>query len=498
MATQDTVVENHPDDLREFYEVVCLTRSLSAVRGDRIKPASSAESDEIEVAKCRRNFADAIAYFCAYDGDPDNVTAVALGRTNTKVVVWVASNTNVSAKVINFLNDPVLNIVQRLACATTERQLPSGKQELVCGLLDDILKFAWKKIYKYYKNALGTWTKICKALNPQDKTNPDISAFYGWFKTNFYKSGNVLGEHDMPGLAMGCYVARTEKAFEILRYGSSQGNEQRLDYERLYKLLGKVGKHIGLFKRMMEATTALRYDFREGFQVKSITASTSKRIPLPKINDNSVKKIVARIFQTEDETNQFNDHLDRFYNRAKIYQALQQCQEKGRTRVHAEILLIDYFDKSDVTFLDNDNKYIGCSKPACYLCYQYICQHPGNYIPPPSHQKLYHAWSLPTIRANDLNCMDKLSRHEQFLNKVTEILRSDLRNEVQRQVGPRESHADSTAGASSVANTGRARPTLKTSDHAIHALIRLLSKADINAKCDADHEDEDGGVKLHC
>ncbi|KAE8371072.1 hypothetical protein BDV26DRAFT_276824, partial [Aspergillus bertholletiae] len=379
--------------------MVCFTRSLSLVRGNRIKPLSSTESDGFEIAKRRRDFADAIAYFCAYNGEPDNVTAVALGRKDAKVVVWIASNATVSPEVLNFLDNDVLSMVQRLA-KTKQGQLPSDEKGTVTRLLRNILNFTRKKIFKYYKTTITTWKEIGELSNPEglDNTTTDISMFYGWFKKEFYKSGDKLEECDMPALAVSCYVAYTNGVFGILERGSSQGNEERPDYERLYKLLSKLGKHIRLFTRMIHAIEALRRDFREGFLVEPVAASTPKPIPLPKLNEQSMGKIVARVFQKEDERHQFYHHLNQFYNREEISQSLQRCK-KGRVRVHAEILLIDYFDKFDASFLDTDDKYIGCSKPACYLCYQYICQHPDNYTLPPTHQKLYHAWSLPTIRA---------------------------------------------------------------------------------------------------
>lgn len=172
MPTKGPVIENDPADLRDFYEMVCFTHSLSIVRGERIKPASSVESDGFEVAKCRRDFADAIAYFCAYTPSPDKVTAVALGRMDKKVVVWVASNATVSACVLEFLDKCLLNTVQGLA-ATKEGQLPSGEHESVTALLGEILRFTKKKIFKYYKPAIAIRNKIWEFGNP-DSMRPRL------------------------------------------------------------------------------------------------------------------------------------------------------------------------------------------------------------------------------------------------------------------------------------------------------------------------------------
>ncbi|KAL2827775.1 hypothetical protein BDW59DRAFT_179037 [Aspergillus cavernicola] len=473
-------MEHDPKDVEAFYEIICFSRSLSVVRGNRIKPRWSAESDGVDLAKCRRDFADAIAYFCAYSCSPDCVTAVALGKRNTKVVLWVASNAKVQAKVINFLKDDVLNVLKELACASIAQGcLPSNKQELerrLASLLDKILQFTREKNFKYYKSALTIWREICRSTKGEglDNTNPDLIAVREWFEWTFKKTGVMLERRDMPGLAKNCYDARTTSTFSILRHCSSQSNEQRLDYERLHKLLYKLGKHVALFQKMIQATFSLRNVFQGGFAVEPIPASTPKHIPFPEHHSWSMEKIAARVFPERDKRNQFFHHLNQFYDKTEIYQYLDSFKEKGQIRVHAEILLIDHFDKVGGDFLDNNDKYIGCSKPACYLCYHYICQHPGNYTRPPSHQKLYHAWCLPSIRAHDPNFTDKFDRHKRFLDHVTEDLRSSLRKEVLQQLGPRKYHADSTAGASSVVDITRARS--KGVDDSIRALMRMLSE----------------------
>jgi hypothetical protein len=36
------------------------------------------------------------------------------------------------------------------------------------------------------------------------------------------------------------------------------------------------------------------------------------------------------------------------------------------TRVHAELLIVDFFSRKKLEFVDGD-KYVGCSKPACLI-----------------------------------------------------------------------------------------------------------------------------------
>jgi hypothetical protein len=66
------------------------------------------------------------------------------------------------------------------------------------------------------------------------------------------------------------------------------------------------------------------------------------------------------------------------------------------TRVHAELQIADTFSRSwDMEFVDKD-RYIGCSKAACYFCYRWLINHKHHYVPPATHYKI-----IPRCRGPD-------------------------------------------------------------------------------------------------
>ncbi|KAF4626908.1 hypothetical protein G7Y89_g11247 [Cudoniella acicularis] len=67
-----------------------------------------------------------------------------------------------------------------------------------------------------------------------------------------------------------------------------------------------------------------------------------------------------------------------------------------RPRVHAELNLLEYFHMNRLPFVDDD-RFIGCSKPACYCCYHYISLHPGGFVRPSSHGIRYLNWRPPDL-----------------------------------------------------------------------------------------------------
>jgi hypothetical protein len=58
------------------------------------------------------------------------------------------------------------------------------------------------------------------------------------------------------------------------------------------------------------------------------------------------------------------------------------------THVHAELQIADTFSRSrDMDFVDND-RYIGCSKAACYFCYNWLLSHKHKYVLPATRYKI--------------------------------------------------------------------------------------------------------------
>jgi hypothetical protein len=89
--------------------------------------------------------------------------------------------------------------------------------------------------------------------------------------------------------------------------------------------------------------------------------------------------------------------------------------EKFKPAVHAEIQVLEHFYKEGFKFANGD-KYIGCSKPACFCCHLYIQNHPLRCIVPQSHKKVYFHWGPPLLIDG--------GRDKQFVTRVSN--RSDL------------------------------------------------------------------------
>ena len=98
----------------------------------------------------------------------------------------------------------------------------------------------------------------------------------------------------------------------------------------------------------------------------------------------TIKSTIGRMFSSPAEQSQFMGRLRFIWDPSELKEVLQE-QHKTKTR---ELLLLDHFNKHRFNlrfnFLDNGDRYIGCSKPACYPCYFYTTHDPGRYAVPPS------------------------------------------------------------------------------------------------------------------
>jgi hypothetical protein len=108
--------------------------------------------------------------------------------------------------------------------------------------------------------------------------------------------------------------------------------------------------------------------------------------------------------------------------------------ERVEARVHAEIQLQDYFSRrlaqrdprrqaSQFSFFEND-KYIGCSKPACYFCYLWLTSHPHGYVPPSTHGKIIAHCRGPEVDINEKGVAFLEKMYQRLNQRLTEdILR---------------------------------------------------------------------------
>ena len=108
-------------------------------------------------------------------------------------------------------------------------------------------------------------------------------------------------------------------------------------------------------------------------------------------------------------------------------------------RVHAEVQILDHFHLNGLRWLGD--RFIACSKPACYCCHLYIRHHPAECVVPETHRKIYLNWGPRLLPGGCKN--ERYNEQLQLFIKMTDDIRRDVVGQLEQGRGPHEWHPDS-------------------------------------------------------
>ncbi|KAK7229671.1 hypothetical protein V2G26_001841 [Clonostachys chloroleuca] len=200
-----------------------------------------------------------------------------------------------------------------------------------------------------------------------------------------------------------CYGMRGREVDAIKK----RSTHSQDDFGKLAHYIGRLGAtrcSVNTVVKAMRQVTALREitDIRviEEPNALNITISTENMIPYEivwAISKDSVSQNTLDIQSALHNLINLDPPLnDGTSNPIRINLANRRTIV---TRVHAELQICDQFSRRGFEFVADD-KYIGCSKPACYFCYNWLVNHRHKYVQPATHHKI-----IPGCRGpdNDIN-----------------------------------------------------------------------------------------------
>jgi hypothetical protein len=209
--------------------------------------------------------------------------------------------------------------------------------------------------------------------------------------------------------------------------------------------IGRLGSHLKA-ARILTAAGWRMPDLFDNFAIKTRPSPEPPSLPPPTDHLTTLDGIIKRMLPAgSEETLRYQEALTTMDAKFNILDRLQtQFKDKDfRPRVHAELNLLEHFYRERLPFLDDD-RFIACSKPACYCCYHYISLHPGGFVRPSSHGIRYLNWRPPDL----VNATDTREKNHQrdVLNKVIAQIRLDALRQIEQCRGPSPWHPDSTTG----------------------------------------------------
>jgi hypothetical protein len=261
-------------------------------------------------------------------------------------------------------------------------------------------------------------------------------------------------EEDKLRLCRCAYEARAAPYMKELNKRSGKGSTSTLtegsnetNFLQLRHYIGRLGSHVKAARTLVAA--AMRFPaYFDDFKIECLPSSTPAKLPPPLNHQRTLNDIIGRMLNSENTSKVpfYQEALNAMDTKFGIYKRLKKKYEDPTflPRVHAELIILEHFYKGGYDFVDDD-KYIGCSKPACYCCYHYISAHPGNFARPASHNKTYLAWRPPDIVDDDAE-ESAMKRRRDIMNKVIAIIRTDVLDQIDKKSGRRRMHPDSTTG----------------------------------------------------
>ena len=219
-------------------------------------------------------------------------------------------------------------------------------------------------------------------------------------------------------------------------------------FREIRHYVGRLGYHFRAAQTLVEAANKMPQYF-EDFEVQTCCPPLAPfEVPTPDAL-TTLESIVGRMFAADaKEKIDCRERLAFLENRFKVFERfLRTWNDKNfRPQIHCELILLEHFYAKQLAFAESD-RYIGCSKPACYCCALYIRHHPGRFSEPASHQKVWPNWRPPD--ASYLPDGKGIQSHRNVLNDVISDIRKDVIYQISEHSSSTRWHPDSITGISS-------------------------------------------------
>lgn len=254
---------------------------------------------------------------------------------------------------------------------------------------------------------------------------------------------SIEGATDLYRLSALCYNGREGKLDEL-----KMRIKDNIDMAEVAHYIGRLGAH--QYAVSMIITAYLNVSVLRKTKVRRLPSANVKHITLPaeSVDFHTTCQDISRSTYLRYPG---HDLYTRLYTRnflsGFVIPSKLAKTSPLTTRVHAELLIVDYLSRKKLEFIDDD-KYVGCSKPACYFCHQWISLHPGGFEVPASHKKVILGCRGPEVDgAEDPKGNGARIRRQQYSRMIRKIIR-DIEDQVDIQHLPNRPRHLSSNGSS--------------------------------------------------
>ncbi|KAF2110390.1 hypothetical protein BDV96DRAFT_603973 [Lophiotrema nucula] len=371
------------DEVRRLYPRLAMFEALSGFK-DRHQPRMQLPDT---IGEARRDFLDSFSYLCDVEKGGKAVTAAALQQLPMSNFLWLAANEGI--------RDDILRYAQEML-VLAKRATP----ENMCAIQTSILELAVEHCnhrIQFYKTKVHEYAKRCRMeLRRRDRI--DIVKM---LRTKLKRLSEPPNNLTVAAYIDLCYDMRSTEIDHVKGFSSNADDDFRKIAHFLWRL-SATRSHVNRVVEAMITVPSLR------------RISTIRPVSAPEVLEKTIHRSCLSPYQVlhrivAESTSQ--NPVQSQHAFSKLYQLdpplttpifnKMASREHIVTRVHAELQIADMFSRSqDMKFVDSD-KYIGCSKEACYFCYAWLSNHHDRYVPPATHYKIIPGCRGPGDRLNE-------------------------------------------------------------------------------------------------
>ncbi|KAK6400561.1 hypothetical protein LTR81_024187 [Elasticomyces elasticus] len=155
--------------------------------------------------------------------------------------------------------------------------------------------------------------------------------------------------------------------------------------------------------------------------------------------DGRLERLALRVFPNYRETSLCDELVSRMCQAQSLLMWFRTA--KLVPRPHAEVVALHFLASRNIELI-NDDRYIGCSKPACFCCSLYMRLHPAGVQPRPTHGNVWVQWCLP----RPLAMVESHSMELENLKHMTDESRSISQAALTNGLAPPRRKFDSITG----------------------------------------------------
>jgi hypothetical protein len=246
-----------------------------------------------------------------------------------------------------------------------------------------------------------------------------------------------------------CHEMRTPQIRHIKQY-SSPGN----DFEKLAHFIWRMGATRAAVNTVAESMLAVPSLFR---------ISEIRRVPAPQTVEKSIHPTRSSPYEILHDIVSNSASRNPLLENHAFMRLLEVDRPESRlfskttsetkivTRVHAELQIADTFSRSrDMVFVDND-RYIGCSKAACYFCYNWLSNHRHRYVVPATHYKIIPGCRGPDEALNETGASVMVDMYAKVAKQIGQDVLEFLNK---KDVSPRRQYMSTEASSVAASSAG--------------------------------------------